>query len=75
MTERVTTMTKPITFNYQDYVKLKEEHELLSRKYELALLRITRLKAKITDYEIMVRIMKADMEAKQNEPRLSATKK
>ena len=67
-------MTKPITFNYQDYEKLKEEHELLSRKYELSLLRITRLKAKITDYEIMVRIMKADMEAKQNEPRLSATK-
>ena len=67
-------MTKPITFNYQDYVKLQKEHEELSRKYEASLLRITRLKAKLTDYEIMVRIMKADMETKHNEPRLSATK-
>ena len=62
-------MTKPITFNYQDYVKLQEEHAILERKYELALLRITRLKAKITDYEIMVRIMKADMEVSKNDSR------
>lgn len=66
-------MTKPITFNYQDYVKLQKEHEELSKKYEASLFWIQRLKARLTDYEIMVRIMKADME-NNNEPRLSATK-
>ena len=67
-------MTKPITFNYQDYVKLQKEHEELERKYEASLFRIQRLKAKVTDYEIMVRIMKADME-NNNEPRLPSKEK
>lgn len=62
-------MTKPAVFNYQDYENLKKEHEQLKAKYEVSLLRITHLKADITNLQIRCRIAEADNE------RLSANKK
>lgn len=55
-------MTKPITFNYQDYENLVKEHEELKRKYKASLLRITRLKAEITNLQIRCRIAEAENE-------------
>ena len=59
-------MSKPLVFNYSDYEKLLKEHEELQGKYKASLMRITRLKADITNLQIRCRIAEAN-----NEQRLS----
>ena len=53
------TMTKPITFNYQDYVKLKADYKDLLIKY-------AHLKVELTNYKIRCRILEADLKEARN---------
>ena len=48
-------MTKPITFNYQDYVKLKADYKDLLIKY-------AKLKAELTDCKIRCLLLEANLE-------------
>ena len=52
-------MTKPITFNYQDHVKLKADYKDLLIKY-------AHLKAELTNYKIRCRILEADLKEARN---------
>ena len=52
-------MTKPITFNYQDHVKLKADYKDLLIKY-------AHLKAELTNYKIRCRILEADLKEVRN---------
>ena len=48
-------MTKPITFNYQDHVKLKADYKDLLIKY-------AHLKAELTDCKIRCLLLEANLE-------------
>ena len=52
-------MTKPITFNYQDYVKLKADYKDLLIKY-------AKLKDENTNLKIKCRILEADLKEARN---------
>ena len=59
-------MTKPITFNYQDYVKLKADHDKLNQDYKDLLIKYAHLKAELTNYKIRCRILEADLKEARN---------
>ena len=58
-TELFRKESKPITFNYQDYVKLKADYKDLLIKY-------AHLKAELTNYKIRCRILEADLKEARN---------
>ena len=59
-------MTKPITFNYQDYVKLKEDYEKLNQDYKDWLIKYSKLKDENTNLKIKCRILEADLKEARN---------
>ena len=59
-------MTKPITFNYQDYVKLKAEHDKRNQDYKDWLIKYSKLKDENTNLKIKCRILEADLKEARN---------
>ena len=62
-------MTKPITFNYQDYVQLKADYDKLHKDYWELLTKYAHLKAEKTNVDIKCRILEADLEELKKEAR------
>ena len=60
------TMTKPITFNYQDYVKLKADYDKLNQDYKDWLIKYSKLKDENTNLKIKCRILEADLKEARN---------
>ena len=54
-------MTKPITFNYQDHVKLKADYDKLKQDYKDWLIKYSKLKDENTNLKIKCRILEADL--------------
>lgn len=59
-------MTKPITFNYQDYVKLKADYDKLNQDYKDWLIKYSKLKDENTNLKIKCRILEADLKEARN---------
>lgn len=59
-------MTKPLVFNYQEYVKVKDDYDKLHKDYWELLTKYAKLKSELTNYKIRCRILEADMEELRN---------
>ena len=59
-------MTKPITFNYQDYVRLKADYDKLNQDYKDWLIKYSKLKDENTNLKIKCRILEADLKEARN---------
>ena len=60
-------MSKPLVFNYQDYVRATERIEELEKKVEKQSWEIMKLKEENTNLQIHVRILAEDLKAERGE--------